>query len=191
MEMKKFIVIALTAMVSACACFDCADENERTIAYQATSRDQKLDCDYFDGKTCYRYVYKNVERQAPKPAPVHYRNVIQPAPRPAPCGCKQQPQVQAPAPCPCQQRKMETVVVAPKAPEVLKTGDGECPDKVSETREPVEIVYKKVTTRTTYEPKTSSQVSYEKVPYTKSVVIETPEPVEVVNKTTTVIEEIK
>ena len=187
--MKKFIVIALTAMVSACACFDCADENERTIAYQATSRDQKLDCDYFDGKTCYRYVYKNIERQASRPAPVHYRNVVQPAPRPTPCGCRQQAQVQAP--CPCQQRKMETVVVAPQAPEVLKNTGGECPDKISETREPVEIVYKKVTTRTTYEPKTTSQVSYEKAPYTKSVAIEKPEPVEVVDKTTTVIEEIK
>lgn len=190
--MKKFIVIALTAMVSACACFDCADENERTIAYQATSRDQKLDCDYFDGKTCYRYVYKNIERQAPKPAPVHYRNVVQPAPvvAPRPCGCQQRPAPQ-PAPCPCQQRRMETVVSAPAAPAVLKTTGGECPDKISETREPVEIVYKKVTTRTTYEPKTTSQVSYEKAPYTKSVVIEKPEPVEVVDKTTTVIEEIK
>ncbi|MBQ9235871.1 MAG: hypothetical protein IJ184_05340 [Alphaproteobacteria bacterium] len=182
--MKKFIVIALTAMVSACACFDCDDNNTRAVTYQ-TSHDTKLDCDYFDGKTCYRYVYKNIQRQAPQPAPV-YRNVIQPAPVVAP----------RPAPCGCQRQQMTTVVEHPAqvpAPAVLQTsGNGECPDKISETREPVEIVYKKVTTRTTYEPKTTSQVSYEKAPYTKSVAIEQPEPVEVINRTTTTtIEEIK
>ena len=188
--MKKIIVIALSALVSACACFDCADENERTVTYQTTSRDQKLECDYFDGKTCYRYIYKDIKRQVTKPEPVRQR----------PCGA---PVIQnhQPAPCGCPHR-IDTIAPAPV---VQPVSDNCCQDKISETREPVELVYKKVTTKTTYEPKTSSQVTYEKVPYNSNM--PKPEPVEVVapnpapipvpapvpatTTTTTVIEEIK
>lgn len=185
--MKKIVVIALSVLVSACACFDCEDENGRPVTYQVSSKDQKLDCDYFDGKTCYRYVYKNTQRQVAKPEPVRYR----------PCGA---PVVQPaqPAPCGCQQRHVEHVVPAP-APVVPQVKDDCCKDKVSETREPVEMVYKKVTTRTTYEPKTTSQVTYEKVPYTNTTTttteVQKAQTIEVVNPstttTTTVIEEVK
>ena len=178
--MKKFIVIALSALVSACACFDCADENERPVTYQTVSKDKTLDCDYFDGKTCYRYIYKNIERKVAKPAVQH-----------RPCGAMAiQPAPVQPAPCGCQQRRVEPVAPAPV---VVPAKDNCCQDKISETREPVELVYKKVTTKTTYEPKTSSQVSYEKVPY-NSVTAPKPEPVEVVTPsttTTTIIEEVK
>lgn len=179
--MKKFIVIALSALVSACACFDCADENERSITYQTVSKDKTLDCDYFDGKTCYRYIYKNVEHKVARSEPRQYRPcgapAIQPA-QPAPCGCP---------------RRVEPAVVP--APVAVQPKDDCCQDKISETREPVELVYKKVTTKTTYEPKTSSQVSYEKVPYNSAADVK-PEPVEVVaptpsTTTTTIIEEVK
>ena len=185
--MKKFIVIALSALVSACACFDCADENERPLAYQATSRDKTMDCDYFDGKTCYRYVYKNIQHQVAKPEPI----------RRAPCGAIISHDT--PKPCGCQNRATRLAPIAPApvmapAPKpTVQNPDDCCQDKVSETREPYEVVYKKVTTRTTYEPKTSSQVSYEKVPYSSATGIKT-EPVAVVvpaATTRTIIEEVK
>ena len=166
--MKKLLVIALSALVSACACFDCADENERPVVYQTTSKNKTLDCDYFDGKTCYRYIYKNVQRKVAKPEPMLYR----------PCGA---PAVQPAAPCGCQQRRIEAIAPAP-APAPVRT-DNCCQDKITESREPVEMVYKKVTTKTTYEPKTSSEVSYEKVPYTSGMTL--PAPVEVVAPATT------
>ena len=42
---------------------------------------------------------------------------------------------------------------------------GSCAPKIRETREPVEIVYKKTTYKTVYEPKTFTSVSYERSPY--------------------------
>lgn len=194
--MKKFIVIALSALVSACACFDCADENENSIAYQATSRDKTLDCDYFDGKTCYRYVYKNIQRQVAKPEPVHYRPCgapVVPTAQHTPCGCKNRAERLAPAPIPAPIPAPAPRVAVPAPQVAAPAQDNCCQDKVSETREPYELVYKKVTTRTTYEPKTSSQVSYEKVPYNSATVAK-PEPVEVVTPsvtTKTIIEEVK
>lgn len=178
--MKKIIVIALSALVSACACFDCVDENERSVTYQTVSKDKTLDCDYFDGKTCYRYIYKNIERKVAKPAA-----------RQRPCGALaiQPAPVQQPAPCGCPHR-IEPIA---QATVVAQPNDNCCQDKITETREPVELVYKKVTTKTTYEPKTSSQVSYEKVPYDSNMAPE-PKPVEVITPsttTTTIIEEVK
>lgn len=135
--MKKILFIAIaTAVVSACACFDCEDEAPVTN-YRTAYEQPKMDCDYFDGKTCYRYVYRQVQK--PVARPVRYREsrpymACQPAPVVYPiqtCGSC--------ASCnPCQAR-------------------------VTETREPVEIVYKKTTNRTVYEPRTYSEVSYEKV----------------------------
>ena len=50
---------------------------------------------------------------------------------------------------------------------VVETGDNApCKTTIRETREPVEVVYKKTTYRTVYEPKTYEDVSYEKEPYT-------------------------
>ena len=143
--MKKFIVIALAALVSACACFDC-DEEHPAVSYQYRSND-RLDCDYFDGKTCYRFKYKKKVDKVAKPAPIRYRKCNNPKPS---CGCNQV------APC----------------------NSSPCGTKVSETREPVEIVYKKTTYKTVYEPKTYSQVSYEKVPYNSTAETENVEVVE-------------
>lgn len=151
--MKKFIVIALAAFVSACACFDC-DEEHPAVSYQYRNQD-KLDCDYFDGKTCYRYKYKKKVDKVAKPAPIRYRKCNNPKPS---CGeCKQV------TPC----NNCNTC-----------NSCNSCGTKVSETREPVEIVYKKTTYKTVYEPKTYSQVSYEKVPYNSAAETENVEVVE-------------
>ncbi len=157
--MKKLFIVALAALVSACACFDCEDEVQVT-SYQAMS-EAKMNCDYFDGKTCYRYVYRKVQRPVAQPAPVRYRS----------CGSYQAVQ----RPC-C--RQVNTC-----------NSCNACENKISETREPVEIVYKKTTYKTVYEPKTYSQVSYEKVPYNS---VSEPETVEVVDEDNVLLtEEVK
>ena len=68
--MKKIFIVALAVMVSACACFDCQDDEPIRIR---TSNEAKLDCDYFDGRTCYRYVYKKPDHPIVRPEPVRYR----------------------------------------------------------------------------------------------------------------------
>lgn len=128
--MKKIFVVTLAIMVSACACFDCQDEEPIRIR---TSNEAKLDCDYFDGRTCYRYVYKKPDHPIVRPEPVRYRKCQ-----------KARPSCNSCAPC---------------------NSCNSCEGKVSETREPVEVVYKKTTYKTVCDPKTVSQVSYETVPY--------------------------
>ena len=49
--------------------------------------------------------------------------------------------------------------------ELVNVAKAACEGKVSETREPVEIVYKKTTYKTVCDPKTVSQVTYETLPY--------------------------
>lgn len=160
--MKKLLILALATFVSACACFDCEDEPVPTT-YQ-TTRNAKMDCDYFDGKTCYRYVYNTVQRPVAQPAPIRYRpcNTYQPAPQPAPCQCAQ--------------------------PATSCGSCNPCAAKISETREPVEVIYKKTTYKTVYEPKTFSQVSYEKAPYSS---VSAPEQVEVVDNEQVILQEVK
>ena len=128
--MKKIFVVALAVMVSACACFDCSDDEPVRIR---TSNNANLDCDYFDGRTCYRYVYKKPDHPIVKPEPVRYRKCQ-----------KARPSCNSCAPC---------------------NSCNSCEGKVSETREPVEVVYKKTTYKTVCDPKTVSHISYETVPY--------------------------
>ena len=129
--MKKLFVITLALVLSACACFDC---NNDTPVRIRTSNDAKLDCDYFDGRTCYRYVYKKPDHPIVRPEPVRYRKCQ--AARPSCNTCNS------------------------------------CEGKVSEVREPVEVVYKKTTYKTVCDPKTVSQVSYETVPYDEAQIEE-------------------
>ena len=123
--MKKIVVIVLAGLVSACACFDCKSDDPIVKIKEAGNA--KLDCDYFDGRTCYRYVYKKPDHPTVRPNPVRYRK--------------------------CQQKQP------------LCNSCNSCEGKVSETREPVEIVYKKTTYKTVCDPKTVSQVTYETLPY--------------------------
>jgi hypothetical protein len=190
--MKKLIILSAMALLSGCACFDCEDDGQtlfesRRVAVQPQPKQEvkQINCDYFDGKTCYRYVYKNVEQPVAAPAPIRQRpcNGYQPQPQPvaapapvAPCGCPN--------------------AHATQNGQVSGTGCN-CPDQISETREPVEVVYKKTTNRTVYEPKTYSQVSYESAPYGSTTVaapapMPAPAPVEVVpSNPQVVLEEVK
>lgn len=63
-------------------------------------------------------------------------------------------------------------VVAPVAAQVTTpcaANNSACQPVVTQTREPVEVTYKKTTTTTVYEPKTTQDVAYEKEPYTGQI----------------------
>ena len=94
-----------------------------------------------------------------------------PQPQPAPVI------IQQPQPSPCQQAVAPVVVRQPQP-------CNGCQPTVKTTREPVEIVYKKITYTTTYEPKTVSNVTYEreaiKAPQVEEVVVQKPVVKEVV-----------
>ncbi len=134
--MKKVIVISAVLALSACACFENNEPAEEAVVYQNVQA-RPQNCDYFDGTTCYRYVRR--VRQAPV---IRYREprvavaTVQPTCAEAACGY-----VASQASC------------------------GGCAPQIRETREPVEVVYKKTTYKTVYEPKTSATVSYERAPY--------------------------
>ncbi len=136
--MKKLIIVSAVLALSACACFESDEPVEETVVYQNVQA-RPQNCDYFDGTTCYRYVRR--VHQAPV---IRYREprvavaTVQPACTGTACGCA-----------------------------AMQTTCGGCAPQVRETREPVEVVYKKTTYKTVYEPKTTASVSYEKEPYCK------------------------
>ena len=133
--MKKFLVLVAIGLVSACSCMDDSTllDDQEVVYQNVQARPQN--CDYFDGKTCYRYVRRI--RQQPV---IRYREpmVVQKS-------CNQ-----------CNKCNVST-----SAPVVSNN----CEDTIRETREPVEVVYKKTTYKTVYEPQTTTSVSYERVPY--------------------------
>lgn len=209
--MKKILVLSLMLVLSGCACFDgmCGDDEETATpvanAYRGYNPEKRIQNrpvynqpqDYSSRQDIYVYekpqprriIYRQAEPQ------IIYVKQTQPAPAPKPII------VEAPKPAP--------VVVTPKVTTVenttascgdIKTTTNEstlpsttspCPSKVKEVREPVEIVYKKTTYKTTYEPKTTTTVTYEKQPYkqVKEVVVQetqtAPNTVETITTTTT------
>ena len=124
--------------------------------------------------------------------PAKNYHVQEPAPAVAPVV------VQHPAPIVVQQP--QTVPCYTAAPVVTTTACNGCQPTVSATREPVEVVYKKVTYTTTYEPKTTSDVSYEREAVTGTatpvavqkpveVVVQQPAPVVVPQPTPVVVQQ--
>ena len=114
-------------------------------------------------------------KQAPRKT---YR--VEPKPAPAPIV------VQQPAPIVVQQAPCYHPAPAPVVIPQTQPCNG-CQPTIRTTREPVEVVYKRVTYTTTYEPKTTSNVTYEREavknatvqevkaqPVVKEVVIEQP-----------------
>lgn len=76
------------------------------------------------------------------------------------------------APAPVLVAEPTHVVVADAAPVVVAdSGCNGCAPIVRQTREPVEIVYKKTTYTTVFEPKTTSTVTYEKEPVVNQKVL--------------------
>lgn len=160
--MKKLILLSAVLALSACACMDSDEEEAEPVVYK-TAEPKDMNCDYFDGKTCYRYVRRTRQIVAPAPV-VRYREVARP--------CPQMPYVAAPvavsAPAPI-------TVSAPCA--VASCGSADCcAPKVSETREPVEVTYKKTTYTTVYEPQTTASVNYERVPVNASQNVQVVQP---------------
>ncbi len=172
--MKKLCILASALLLAGCACFDEQTESNndeyQTVqdlyrsktetctsgtcgvkepAYRETRRVRKI---YRQPTDSYTYI----ERPVYQPRRVQYyqQAYVQPTPQPAPIP------VAAPVPC----------YNAPVA------ANG-CQPTISETREPVEVVYKKTTYHTTYQPQTTSSVSYEKVPYTGQADVIVPKPV--------------
>lgn len=144
--MKKLLILSAVFALSACACFNGDEPAQEAVVYQNVQA-RPQNCDYYDGKTCYRYVRR--VHQAPV---VRYR---EPRPVMAP--------VVAPAvSCPCRTASCGCQSVQYAAPAC-----GGCAPQVSETREPVEVVYKKTTYTTTYQPNTTAAVSYERAPYSQ------------------------
>ena len=137
--MKKIFALALVLALSACACWESTSEEPEVVYQNVQERPQN--CDYFDGKTCYRYVRR--VRQAPV---LRYREPAVP-----PCGCGVKASCPTTSCCGC---------TAPQ---------------VKETREPVEVVYKKTTYKTVCDPQTTATVSYERAPYSQEVATTTSE----------------
>lgn len=177
--MKKLFVFATLLAVAGCSCMNSEDPvvQERKVIYRSyqpapavpvapamvaqpapipVTIVQPDNCDYVSGNTCYRYVRsprmvehspRRVERAPRYVEPEPYDEPVRvrrPRPRPQP----------APEP-------IEYVDNSP----VADGNPGDCAPKYRTTREPVEVVYKKTTYKTVYEPKTTSSVSYEKEPY--------------------------
>lgn len=130
--MKKILVLAAVLALSACACWDHSSETQEAEVEYKNIQTRPENCDYFDGKTCYRYV-----RRVHQVPVLKYR---EPAVKSCGCGgCK----------------------------ETVNTCCG-CAPQVKETREPVEIVYKKTTHKTVCDPQTTTSVSYERAPYSEA-----------------------
>ena len=64
--MKKFLAVVAVLALSACGCMS-YNEEEPEVTYQNVQT-RPENCDYFDGKTCYRYIRR--VHQAPA---VRYR----------------------------------------------------------------------------------------------------------------------
>lgn len=159
--MKKLLVLTALMFISACASGPIYSSNTDAdyTHYNCTSRRVRKA----------RPVQKAVVKKAPQPIIV-YEN-----PQPAPV-------------MPC--TTCNTVVSRPVAPKPCGSCStcNSCTPSVKVVKEPVEIVYKKTTTTTVYEPKTTTDVSFEKEaivsqPVSKTVVTTTtttqPAPVQV------------
>lgn len=188
--MKKLLILSIFFMLPACACFDCQDDGELETAYRGYDAEG---CNYYNG-TCHRepqlerkvvntqeIKYREPEvvryrREEPvvyyrNEAPVRYVRVERPAPQPVYYAPQRTVEVvvDEPAPTPIvntvKEVKTETVTSTATANVSTANVGPSCAPKVEEKREPVEIVFKKTTSTTVYEPKTTVKVTYEKEPY--------------------------
>lgn len=150
--MKKALILTATVLLSACSCFSSNDEPEET--YRAPKNDyQSLNTNRQPSESYVRYS----DQAMREPVRPTYRYVLPAA------QVVQAPQViQVPAAQPVNVQCATTAVLADTPG---------CPSTVRQTKEPVEIVYKKTTYTTVYEPKTTSAVSYEKEPYNAGIAV--------------------
>ena len=206
--MKKTLVMSLMLVMSGCACFEGSCEDEEEFETPAPNQHvykgyDNQGCNYANGENCQanrpiRVNYYNVQPQRIQPRPIVYRQeqpiiYVKEVERPAPVIIKHK---EAPKPvivekkvAPKQEIKKENTFAScgdiKSTTKEYELNDGShCAPEVKEVREPVEIVYKKTTYKTVYEPKTTTTVTFEKEPYKQ----ESKE--EVVKTTTTTTREV-
>lgn len=183
--MKKLSVLSMMVLLSGCACFQ-SDAEETYVAPEAPRRESARPMPSYNQPQDYRqraelYIYDDNNNPRPQNVMVNRRpgprpvydisvqdggNMPPPPPLPAPTMVQNnQPQYQ-PTPMTTTTASCGDI----KSTESNSTlPDGSpCPAQVKETREPVEIVYKKTTAKTVYEPKTTTTVTYEKEPYVQT-----------------------
>lgn len=161
--MKKLFVFSLLFFVGACA---------QGSIYKGY--DQDCNSHFYSGKSC--PTKKEVKKEEPRqPEKVYVykerpqqRRITLVAQRPAYVVQQQVPVTAVTVPAP-----VATVTVPAPAPAPVVNGCNGCAPVVRQTREPVEVIYKKVTYTTVYEPKTTSTVSYEKEPVVNQKVVST------------------
>lgn len=169
--MKKLFILPIMFALSACACMNSDEPQEQKVVYKSsattTVAEDTSNCDYFDAasNTCYKYIrrQRQVNYVAAAPAPVRYAE-------PARYRNYRTTTVRDCVNCNAPAEYRPTYQSSASSSTVVSSNDNvPCPPQVRETREPVEIVYKKTTYKTVYEPRTTSHVSYEKQPYSERV----------------------
>lgn len=184
--MKKALFTIAALLTAACSA---NREHEPTVIYRGYDN---AGCNYYNG-TCHRATKKYVVETADgEIQTVDYRpttNTVKTGeykhcsatifgdPVPAPKYVANGPKVITEQEQPVQVRRIQYVRQLPAIryvqqptvqyvqPTAAQPCNG-CQPVVTQTREPVEVLYKKTTTKTVYEPKTTQEVSYEKEPYT-------------------------
>ncbi len=206
--MKKTLAMSLMLLMTGCACFDgmCGDEEEfeETPAPKHVYKGyDNQGCNYATGENCQdnrpiRVNYYNVQPQRIQPRPIVYRQeqpiiYVKEVEKPAPVIIKHK---EAPKPIIVEKtvapvQTVQTNKTYASCGDIKSTSkeyeinDGShCNPQVKEVREPVEIVYKKTTYKTVYEPRTSTTVTFEKEPYKQEA------KEEVVKTTTTTTREV-
>lgn len=136
-----------------------ADGEVRNVNYRPTTTVVKTgeykhcsDTIFGDPVPAPKYVASGPKVVAEQPQPVQVRRIQY---------VRQIPAVQY-----VQQPSVQYVQPVATQPAVVQQPCNGCQPTVTQTREPVEVLYKKTTTKTVYEPKTTQEVSYEKEPYT-------------------------
>ena len=206
--MKKTLAMSLMLLMTGCACFDgmCGDEEEfeETPAPKHVYKGyDNQGCNYATGENCQdnrpiRVNYYNVQPQRIQPRPIVYRQeqpiiYVKEVEKPAPVIIKHK---EAPKPI-IVEKTVAPVQTVQTNKSYASCGDikstskeyeindgSHCNPQVKEVREPVEIVYKKTTYKTVYEPRTSTTVTFEKEPYKQEA------KEEVVKTTTTTTREV-
>ena len=200
--MKKTLAMSLMFLMTGCACFDgmCGDDEEfeETPAPQHVYKGyDNQGCNYANGEDCQanrpiRVNYYNVQPQRIQPRPIVYRQeqpiiYVKEVEKPTPVVIKHQEETKPSVDTSVKttQKTYSSCGDIKSTTKEYELNDGShCAPEVKEVREPVEVVYKKTTYKTVYEPRTTTTETFEKEPYKQ----ETQE--EVVKTTTTTTREV-
>ncbi len=198
--MKKALIAFVALLAAACSS---NREQEPTVVYRGYDNSG---CNYYNG-VCHRaakkYVVESADGSEYRPTTTivktgeykHCSDTLFGDPVPAPKFVANGPKVVTEQQ-PVQVRRVQYIrripaveyvqqpvqYVQPVAqPVAVQQPCNGCQPTITQTREPVEVLFKKTTTKTVYEPKTTQEVSYEKEPYTGQLpctncVIPTPAP---------------